>query len=141
MPKQNNSHHYRRHGDEFMRLDNSYYRAMGRCDDTMNLGAIKTSSAEIERCFSNIDGLIETAAIAVSPQSGGPSQLVVFVVTSCDDIDNLQQQMQQHIKTKLNPLFKISKIINIDKLPRTSSNKIMRRVLRDKVQEKNHEPS
>ena len=33
----------RRHGDEFERLPNGYYRALGRCDDTMNLGGIKVS--------------------------------------------------------------------------------------------------
>jgi hypothetical protein len=31
----------RRHGDEFERLPGGYYRALGRCDDTMNLGGIK----------------------------------------------------------------------------------------------------
>ena len=33
----------RRHGDEFERLPNGYYKALGRCDDTMNLGGIKAS--------------------------------------------------------------------------------------------------
>jgi hypothetical protein len=31
----------RRHGDEVARLAGGYYRALGRCDDTMNLGGIK----------------------------------------------------------------------------------------------------
>lgn len=31
----------RRHGDEVQRLAGGYYRALGRCDDTMNLGGIK----------------------------------------------------------------------------------------------------
>ena len=31
----------RRHGDEFERLPGGFYRALGRCDDTMNLGGIK----------------------------------------------------------------------------------------------------
>lgn len=31
----------RRHGDEVQRLPGGYYRALGRCDDTMNLGGIK----------------------------------------------------------------------------------------------------
>lgn len=34
----------RRHGDEFERLPNGYYRALGRCDDTMNLGGIKVGA-------------------------------------------------------------------------------------------------
>lgn len=31
----------RRHGDEVARLAGGYYRALGRVDDTMNLGGIK----------------------------------------------------------------------------------------------------
>ena len=31
----------RRHGDEVARLPGGYYRALGRADDTMNLGGIK----------------------------------------------------------------------------------------------------
>ncbi len=38
---------------------------------------------------------------------------------------------QNAIKTKLNPLFHISDVVLVDSLPRTASNKIMRRVLRD----------
>ena len=32
---------HRRHGDEFERTADGYYRAHGRADDTMNLGGIK----------------------------------------------------------------------------------------------------
>ena len=39
----------RRHGDQMERLANGYYRAHGRVDDTMNLGGIKVSAAEIEQ--------------------------------------------------------------------------------------------
>lgn len=31
----------RRHGDEFERTVGGFYRALGRVDDTMNLGGIK----------------------------------------------------------------------------------------------------
>ena len=33
----------RRHGDEVERLSGGYYVALGRCDDTMNLGGIKVA--------------------------------------------------------------------------------------------------
>ena len=39
------SQQLRRHGDEFERLPGGYYRALGRCDDTMNLGGIKVPGA------------------------------------------------------------------------------------------------
>jgi hypothetical protein len=38
----------RRHGDEVQALPGGYYRALGRCDDTMNLGGIKVRRAQLE---------------------------------------------------------------------------------------------
>jgi len=41
----------RRHGDQVEKLAAGGWRALGRVDDTMNLGGIKISSAEIERAL------------------------------------------------------------------------------------------
>ena len=86
-----------------------------------------------------MENVLETAAIAISEKTGGPSKLVIYVVLelangtqtvdTCKDI--LQDAMQMAIRTKLNPLFGISDIVITRSLPRTASNKIMRRVLRD----------
>ncbi|WP_315889763.1 AMP-binding protein [Kovacikia minuta] len=78
----------RRHGDQIERLANGYYRSHGRVDDTMNLGGIKVSSAEIEQTLNTVDGVCETAAIAVSPPDGGPSQLVIYVVVAPEEPKN-----------------------------------------------------
>ena len=122
----------RRHGDEIEALPGGFYRAHGRTDDTMNLGGIKVSSAEIERVLGAVDGVNEAAAIAVAPAGGGPSELVVYAVPARagDDLADAKPAMQQAIKTHLNPLFRIADVVAIDALPRTASNKVMRRVLR-----------
>ena len=180
------------HADAFP-VTGSYYRALGRCDDTMNLGGIKISSVEIERVCNTTAGVHETAAIAITPPSGGPSLLLIYVVTlpstpapaavaaadaasmSVSDllksqvtpasttlpptastpapapasasaseipteeaIADLKKAMQMSIKTRLNPLFHIFKVIHTQALPRTASNKIMRRVLRDQYMAKEH---
>lgn len=127
----------RRHGDEMQRFDNGFYRAQGRSDDTMNLGGIKVSSAEIERCLNRHPAVRETAAIAVPPPGGGPSQLIVVVVpdnpAALDSLDDEQllREMRALLKRELNPLFKIERLLLRPELPRTASNKVMRRVLRD----------
>ena len=126
-----------------------YFRALGRCDDTMNLGGIKISSIEIERVCNLVPGVHEAAAIAISPAGGGPSVLVLYVVlassppssprprTASPQLDEtltaaaLKSDLQQSIKTKLNPLFHIADVVVAQSLPRTASNKVMRRVLRD----------
>jgi acetyl-CoA synthetase len=133
MPKLPDGRHLRCHGDQVEKLANGFYRLQGRSDDTMNLSGIKVSSAELEQVLQGIPGLLETAAIAVNPVDGGPSQLVIYAVSQLDEVINkesLKIDMQQRIKTHLNPLFKIHEVILIDALPRTASNKVMRRVLR-----------
>lgn len=137
MPQFTNYPLLRRHGDEIQKLDSLYYRALGRSDDTMNLGGIKISSAEIERTLNLLDIYKETAAVALNPPGGGPSLLVIFYVPhvqSPTDEALIKSQMQDMIREKLNPLFRIHKIIRIDELPRTASNKVMRRVLRDRIE-------
>jgi acetyl-CoA synthetase len=127
----------RRHGDEIERLPGGYYRAHGRVDDTMNLGGIKVSSAELERAVADVDGVLETAAVAVSPRGGGASLLVIFVVLEGEDappVEELKKTMQGEIRAKLNPLFKIHEVVPIDALPRTASNKVMHRTLRARYQ-------
>ncbi|AFZ37731.1 Acetoacetate--CoA ligase [Stanieria cyanosphaera PCC 7437] len=125
----------RRHGDRIERLSNSYYRGHGRVDDTMNLGGIKVSSVEIEQVLNAVEGVSETAAIAVEPAQGGPSQLVIYAVVTPNlntDKEILLISLQQAIKQHLNPLFKIHDLEIVEALPRTASNKLMRRVLRDR---------
>lgn len=123
----------RKHGDQFQRLGNGYFVAGGRIDDTMNLGGIKVSSSEIERVLNRIDGIKETAAIALA-EDGGPDRLVVFVVWETEpnhDTNATIKEMNNRLKNELNPLFKVADIRTIDALPRTASNKVMRRKLRD----------
>lgn len=158
----------RRHGDEIEAVcdpDPSsplssmpYYRALGRCDDTMNLGGIKISSVEIERVCNQTPGVLETAAIAIVPVGGGASVLVLYVVLKTGphtafrnvdgnwmlleegtDIDRplaasgatLKSLLQNSIRRFLNPLFHVNDIVVAELLPRTASNKVMRRVMRD----------
>ena len=51
-----------------------YFRALGRVDDTMNLGGIKVSSAEIERVLDAVPGVQRTAAVAINPPGRRPQR-------------------------------------------------------------------
>ncbi|GLU20288.1 hypothetical protein SLE2022_364960 [Rubroshorea leprosula] len=126
----------RRHGDFFERTSRGYYHAHGRADDTMNLGGIKVSSIEIERICNGADSsVLETAAIGVPPPDGGPEQLVIAVVfrdsdQSTPELSLLRLSFNSAIQKKLNPLFRVSNVMPLPSLPRTATNKVMRRVLR-----------
>lgn len=130
----------RRHGDQISRHPNHTYMILGRIDDTMNLGGIKVSSAEIERVISDLPPIRETAAIAIKPANNGPNQLVIYAsVLEQPDKQATVKEMQKRINQQLNPLFKIHDIVFLDDLPKTASNKIMRRVLRNEYSNKHHD--
>jgi acetyl-CoA synthetase len=131
MPKSSHGEVLRRHGDEVKRYNNGYYSVLGRVDDTMNLGGIKISAVEIERAIIGIPLIIEAAAIAIPQMDHGPNQLIIFAATFAHlEKEPIKKEMQQRINNKLNPLFKIHDIIFVEELPKTASNKIMRRILR-----------
>ena len=137
----------RRHGDAIEQLGNGFdtepwlagtkYRVLGRVDDTMNLSGIKVSSAEIEEVLNVVDGIQETAAVSVSPKDGGPSQLVIYAVLAASASELIKQEihdaLQAEISQHINPLFRIHDVVIVDALPRTASNKVMRRHLRDRL--------
>ncbi|KAJ8770115.1 hypothetical protein K2173_011210 [Erythroxylum novogranatense] len=129
----------RRHGDIIKRTAGGYLYVQGRADDTMNLGGIKTSSVEIEQVCNRADeSIVETAAISVAPPGGGPELLVMFVVLKkglSADPNRLKIKLSKAIQTSLNPLFKVSFVKVIEEFPRTASNKLLRRVLRDQVKQ------
>jgi acetyl-CoA synthetase len=125
----------RRHGDQVARLHRGFYAAEGRADDTMNLGGIKVSSLELERLLDSHDSVRETAAVAVRPEGGGPEKLVVYAVVMPEtDATELARELARELNamlaSQINPLFKIHDLVIIDALPRTASNKLMRRTLR-----------
>ena len=103
----------------------------------MNLSGIKVSSAEIEQVLNRVEGVRETAAIAASPPGGGLSRLVIYAVLAPGvETQTLQGTLQEAIRQQLNPLFKIHQVVPVEQLPRTASNKVLRRLLRDRYQGK-----
>ncbi|KAI7749201.1 hypothetical protein M8C21_028256, partial [Ambrosia artemisiifolia] len=135
----------RRHGDIVKRTIGGYFMVQGRADDTMNLGGIKTSSIEIERvCEQANDSIMETAAVSCQPATGGPELLAIFAVLKKGfntDADKLKMIFSKAIHRNLNPLFKVSFVKIVPEFPRTASNKLLRRVLRDQLKEELHRRS
>ena len=129
----------RRHGDAMERLPSGAYRAHGRIDDTMNLNGVKVSSAELEAaCNRAHDAVLETAAVGVPPPGGGPEKLHVFVVLKkgqeAPPLNKLKILFNKAMAQALGPGYYTEGVHAVDSLPRTASNKVMRRVLRDNLE-------
>ncbi len=107
----------------------------------------KVSSVEIERVIMEaVPAVAEVAAVGIPARGGGPELLHLFVVPkgSTDGSSSsggggasepaaLQKACQAALRAHLNPLFKVEALLLRQTLPRTASNKVMRRVMRDQV--------
>ena len=103
----------------------------------MNLGGIKTSSAEIERALTGLTDITEVLLLLF------PRRKMALAYSSSlrprsnpPDKQHTMKEMQNRINQQINPLFKIHDVVFIDELPKTASNKIMRRILRREYMEK-----
>ena len=154
-PVDQNGQPLRRHGDWLTQLAPGVYSVGGRTDDTMNLGGIKVGTGEIEQTILAEVPLKEVAAIGLPATGGGPTLLVIFAVLQAkaapskvasqndatplatqptdDTRKELLDQINVALRTKLNPLFRAQELRLVKTLPRTASNKIMRRVLRESI--------
>ncbi|EMS61140.1 Acetyl-coenzyme A synthetase [Triticum urartu] len=108
--------------------------------DGMPIYRERTSSVEIERVCNGADeGLLETAAVGIKPSGGGPEQLAILAVlkdrSAPYDANILKGKFQRAIQKNLNPLFRVSYVKVVPEFPRTASNKLLRRVLRDQLKQ------
>ena len=121
----------RRHGDAMERLPGWFLRAQGRTDDTMKLGGIKVGALEIERVVAGDPRVVEAAAVSVRLPGEGAERLVLFVVARGEvDRAGLAKDLGRLIHEGLNPLFRVHDLVLVEALPRTASNKLLRRELR-----------
>jgi acetyl-CoA synthetase len=97
----------------------------------MNLGGIKVGALELERIANEHPAVLESAATSVPPRGGGPEALVLHVVLRKPiEPSRLERELSRMLAERLNPLFRVGRVEVLDSLPRTASNKIIRRALR-----------
>ena len=73
----------------------------------------------------------------MDPPGGGPSRLIVCAVLRPDATAaprDWTAEFQKAIRDHLNPLFRVHAVNLVESLPRTASNKVMRRLLRKQYQ-------
>lgn len=116
------------------RIDNEgYFWFVGRDDDVINTGGHLVSPFEVE------SALLEHPAVAESAVVAKPDEINMEVVKAfitlkpgfIPDAD-LELEIMNYIRKKLSPVAMPQEIEYVDKLPKTRSGKIMRRVLHAK---------
>ncbi|SFO86903.1 acetate--CoA ligase [Actinomadura madurae] len=112
---------------------------LGRVDDVMNVSGHRISTAEVESALVSHPAVAESAVVGASDATTGQA-IVAFVILRAGATaggtarEDTVTRLREHVAREIGPIAKPRQIIVIPELPKTRSGKIMRRLLRDVVE-------
>jgi len=118
------------HGDLALREEGGVFFLRGRSDDTLKVAGKRLGSAEVEEVVLAIPGVAEAAAIGVEDALKG-QKLVVFLVAKPDAGPGLEAAAARAVEQHLGRAFRPGAVHLVAEMPKTRSQKIMRRVIRN----------
>ena len=120
-------------GDLAVKGKDGYIMILGRSDDIIVVAGHNIGTAEVESSLVSHHAVAESAVIGKPDEMKGNS-IKAFVILRVDHSpsDKLKQDLLFHVRMTLGPIAVPQEIEFVDKLPKTRSGKIMRRVLKAK---------
>jgi len=112
--------------------EDGYVYILGRSDDVLKVAGHRLGPAEVENTVLAHPAVAEAAVVGVPDELRG-TVLAVFVVPRMDievDRGRLAEEVRRLIREKYGPIAVVKGVYIVDKLPKTRTGKILRRVLR-----------
>lgn len=122
-------------GDSAKRDKDGYYWIIGRVDDVIKVSGHRLGTAEVESALVSHPAVAEAAAIGLPHDIKGQG-IYTFVLLRAGQTasEKLAEELRQHVATHMGPIARPEEVRFVDKLPKTRSGKIMRRVLKARAQ-------
>ncbi len=122
-------------GDSAKRDKDGYFWVIGRTDDVIKVAGYRLGTAEVESALVSHPAVAEAAVIGVPHEVKGQAIYAYCILRSgFKPSEELADEVKQHVGTHMGPIVRPEKITFVDKLPKTRSGKIMRRVLKARAQ-------
>ncbi|MBC7875577.1 MAG: acetate--CoA ligase [Anaerolineales bacterium] len=122
-------------GDSAKRDKDGYYWIIGRVDDVIKVSGHRLGTAEVESALVSHPAVAEAAAIGLPHEVKGQG-IYCFVMLRAGKTssEELAEELRQHVAKHIGPIARPEEVKFVDKLPKTRSGKIMRRVLKARAQ-------
>lgn len=122
-------------GDSAKRDKDGYFWIIGRVDDVIKVSGHRLGTAEIESALVSHPAVAEAAAIGLPHEIKGQAiHTFVLLRSGHAPSPELAEELRQHVATHMGPIARPEDVKFVDKLPKTRSGKIMRRVLKARAQ-------
>jgi len=110
---------------------------MGRVGDVMNVSGHRISTTEVESALVSHEAIAEAAVVGAADELTGQG-IVAFVIlrggVEHADGEALIKELRNHVAKEIGAITKPRQIMVVNELPKTRSGKIMRRLLKDVVE-------
>ncbi|MBI1795263.1 MAG: acetate--CoA ligase [Chloroflexi bacterium] len=122
-------------GDSAKRDKDGYFWIIGRVDDVIKVSGHRLGTAEVESALVSHPAVAEAAAIGLPHEVKGQAiHTFVLLRSGFTASPELAEELRQHVATHMGPIARPDDVKFVDKLPKTRSGKIMRRVLKARAQ-------
>ena len=122
-------------GDSAKRDKDGYYWIIGRVDDVIKVSGHRLGTAEVESALVSHPAVAEAAAIGLPHEVKGQGiHAFVLLKAGITGTTELAEELRQHVAKTMGPIARPEEVKFLDKLPKTRSGKIMRRVLKARAQ-------
>ncbi|MCB9138998.1 MAG: acetate--CoA ligase [Caldilineaceae bacterium] len=116
-----------------------YITVLGRSDDVLNVAGHRIGTADVESALITHPAVAESAVIGVpDPVKGESIKAFIVLALGQSESEEVRRSIVDHVRRELGPIATPSGITFVEKLPKTRSGKIVRRLL--KAQELGEDP-
>jgi acetyl-CoA synthetase len=129
----NQINHWYTVGDLAVKDEDGYIMVLGRADDIIIVAGHNLGTAEVESALVSHEAVAEAAVIGIPDEVKGQAvKAFVILRQGYEPSQKLISELTYHVRMTIGPIAMPSAIEFMDKLPKTRSGKIMRRVLKAK---------
>jgi acetyl-CoA synthetase len=123
-------------GDYALIDEDGYLWLLGRADDVLKVAGHRLGTMELESAFVAHKSVAE-AAVGGKPHDVKGEAVIAFLVLrdSFTASEELKKDITEHIRKVVGPIATPEEIYFVNKLPKTRSGKIMRRLLKAVISE------
>jgi acetyl-CoA synthetase len=125
-------------GDVAVRDEEGRFSVLGRADDVLKVAGHRIGSADVESALVSHEAVAEAAVVGRPDEIKGEAIVAFVVLRQSFAGGDLRDKLIHHVREVLGPVATPAEVNFVDKLPKTRSGKIMRRLL--KAQELGEDP-
>jgi acyl-coenzyme A synthetase/AMP-(fatty) acid ligase len=118
-------------GDYAIMDKDGYYFVLGRADEVIKVAAHRLGTRELEELINTHPKVAENSVIGIADEVKGQVPLALIVLKQgITGSPELQDELRSLIRNGIGPIATPKDIIFVDRLPKTRSGKVMRRVIK-----------